>query len=221
MRKIIGAIFQSADGVVQSPGGPSEDSTREFQHGGWVFAYGDEQLGESIGELFSKPFDLLLGRRTYDIFAAYWPYTKEAEFIKNAFNNCQKYVMTRGDGELPWQHSHRIKNLDELKKIKQSAGPDLIIQGSSTLYPVLFQAGLIDELHLMTFPIVLGNGKKLFGEGTPSFEMKMLKSSITPNGIIVANYALGGTLKSGSFAIEEPSPLELERREKMRATDTW
>lgn len=221
MRKIIGAIFQSADGVVQAPGGPTEDPTGEFQHGGWVFAYGDEQFGESIGELFSKPFDLLLGRRTYDIFAAYWPYTKEDEFIKNAFNKCQKYVMTRGDAELPWQHSHRIKTIEELKKVKQSAGPDLIIQGSSTLYPVLFQAGLIDELYLMTFPIVLGKGKKLFGEGTPSFEMKMLKSLITPNGIVVASYAVGGKLKSDSFVIEEPSQLELERREKMRTTDTW
>lgn len=221
MRKIIGAVFQSVDGVVQGPGGPTEDPTGNFQNGGWVFAYGDDKFGEAIGELFSNPFDLLLGRKTYDIFAAYWPYTKENAFIQNAFNKCQKYVMTRGDAPLSWKNSNRVKTLEELKKVKQSDGPDLVLQGSSTLYPTLLKAGLIDELRLMTFPIVLGKGKKLFGEGTPSFEMTMTKNSISPNGIVVASYLIGGDLKHGSFAIEEPSKLEIERREKMRNTDTW
>lgn len=221
MRKIIGAVFQSIDGVVQSPGGPTEDPTGNFQNGGWVFAYSDDKFSDAIWELFSKPFDLLLGRRTYDIFAAYWPFTKQAPFIQNAFNNCHKYVMTRGNSPLPWQNSTRVKTIDELKKIKQSSGPDLVIQGSSTLYSTLLAAGLIDELLLMTFPIVLGKGKKLFGNGTPSVELKMNKSSVTPNGIIVASYLVGGDLKHGSFPVEEPSKLELERREKMRKTSTW
>ncbi len=221
MRKIIGAAFQSIDGVIQGPGGPTEDPTGGFREGGWVFAYADEKFGEAIGELFEKPFDLLLGRRTYEIFAAYWPFTKQDEFIKNAFNKCQKYVMTTGNASLTWDNSTRVQSVEELKKVKQGTGPDLVIQGSSTLYPILLKEGLVDELRLMTFPIVLGRGKRLFDDETPAVEMKILKSSTTPNGIIVANYAVGGDVKHGSFEDEHPSQVEIERREKMRKTDTW
>jgi dihydrofolate reductase len=213
LRKIIGAVFQSADGIMQAPGGPDEDPTQNFKYGGWMFAYADERTSEGVKDLFSKPFDLLLGRRTYDIFSAYWPYVEENNPIGVPFNKCRKYVMSRGENPLDWQNSNRVQSIAELEKIKNGNGPDLIIQGSSTLYPQLLKQRLIDELRLMTFPVVLGNGKKLFDEGTPAIELKMAKSEVSPGGVVIAKYQIGGDVKCGSFVPSEPSPRELERRE--------
>lgn len=216
MRKVIGAVFVSLDGVVQAPGGPDEDRTGGFEKGGWVFPYGDDQTFETVGELFAGPFDLLLGRRTYEIFAAYWPNFPDDERVGGPFNRCTKYVMTHGPQELTWQNSVRVTSLEDLARIKQGEGPDLIIQGSSTLYPQLLGANLIDEMRLMTFPIILGKGKRLFAEGSPATELQMLRSTVSPNGVVIASYRPSGDVKHGSFAMPHPTELELERREKVR-----
>lgn len=190
MRRIIGGTFVSLDGVMQAPGGPTEDTTGGFDLGGWVFKYSDEQFGEAIGKLFDREYDLLLGRRTYDIFAAYWPYYEGGEDnpIATAFNACHKYVLTGGDQELPWANSHRLKTVEDVAALKQTSGPDLIIQGSSTLYPALLDAGLIDRMTLMIFPVTLGSGKRLFGEGTPARKLTMVEQTVTSSGIICSTY---------------------------------
>ena len=221
MRKIIGATFVSLDGVMQAPGGPTEDPTRGFQYGGWLAPFFDEAVGRRIDRLFSGPFDLLLGRRTYDIFAAFWPFAgDEQKEIRDPFNRAAKYVLTSGDEPLPWHNSHRVANLEGIAAIKRSAGPDIIIQGSSMLYPQLLSAGLLDELVLMIFPLVLGSGKRLLGEDTPAGAMRMVEHEVTPAGNIIAAYAPAGAVQTGSFASPDPSPGELERRKKI-AEERW
>lgn len=222
MRKIIGAAFISLDGVIQAPGGPTEDPTGGFELGGWLASYFDEQVGQFIDRLFTPPYDLLLGRRTYDIFSAYWPFVEgEAKQMGEAFDRAGKYVFTRGDQPLTWQNSHRVTSTDALAEIKRGEGPDLIIQGSSTLYPQLLAAGLIDRLTLMTFPVIIGKGKRLFGEGTLPKSMRMVEHQVTSGGTVIATYEPAGDVKPGSFdATEAPSPAEVDRRERMK-TGTW
>ncbi len=221
MRKIIGAVFVSLDGVMQAPGGPEEDPTGGFKLGGWLANYFDEAVGERVDALFAGPFDLLLGRRTYDIFAGYWPFVDGEEGgIGAKFDRAGKYVVTRGDQAFTWQNSHRVPSLDALSRVKGGEGPALIIQGSSTLYPQLLAAGLIDQLVLMTFPLVLGSGKKLFGDGTPSGSMRMVEHQVTPGGNVIATYEPNGEVRPGSFEVIEPTPAELERRHRI-AEGAW
>ena len=222
MRKIIGAIFQSLDGVIQAPGQPDEDPTGGFAHGGWMPQFMDEATGAAIGALFEREFDLLLGRRTYEIFAGYWPFiTDTDQEIAVPFAKCAKYVLTRGDPDLPWNNSHRLRSLDEVAALKREPGPDLIIQGSSTLYPQLLAAGLLDRLTLLTFPVVLGPGKRLFGEGTTAGAMRMVEHQVTDGGNIIATYEPNGEIKPGSFGPTEPlSEAEVERRARM-ARAVW
>ena len=157
MRNIIGGVFLSLDGVIQGPGGPIEDVTGGFNKGGWVFKLWDEAVGDAVGRLFAGEYGLLLGRRTYDIFAAYWPYVAgEGAAMGEAFTRANKYVLTHGDQPLEWANSHRLTSIGDVAALKQGNGPDLIIQGSSTIYPGLLAAGLIDRLMLMTFPVTLG-----------------------------------------------------------------
>ena len=158
-RKIIGAAFVSLDGVMQAPGAPEEDRSGGFAYGGWLEPVGDEAMEEQIGKIFSAPFDLLLGRRTYDIFAGYWPYQSMDNPIAAAFARCGKYVLTHSDAPLEWQGSRRLADLDALAAVKRQHGPDLVIQGSSTLYPQLLARGLIDRLVLIVAPVTLGQGK--------------------------------------------------------------
>jgi len=220
MRKVIGAAFVSLDGVMQAPGGPEEDRTGGFTLGGWLFDYFDEAVGKRIDALFGGEFDLLLGRRTYDIFAAYWPFVEgEDEGIGRRFDRAAKYVVTRGDAPLEWRNSHRLAGLDSLAEVKSGDGPDLVIQGSSTLYPQLLAAGLIDRLMLMTFPLVLGRGKRLFGEGTVSRSMRMLDHEVTPGGAVIATYEPAGEVEPGSFPAQEPTPAELDRRRRVAEGD--
>ncbi|MEA3017209.1 MAG: hypothetical protein QOI38_1931 [Sphingomonadales bacterium] len=221
MRKIIGAAFVSLDGVMQAPGGPEEDRTGGFGLGGWLFDYFDDAVGERIGALFGGDFDLLLGRRTYDIFAAYWPFAQGEEKALGArFDRAAKYVLTRGDEPLEWRNSHRLASLDALAEVKAGEGPDLVIQGSATLYPQLLAAGLIDRLVLMTFPLVLGSGKRLFGDGTLPGSMRMADHEITSGGNIIAAYEPDGEIRPGSFVTAAPGAAELERRRKI-AEGSW
>jgi dihydrofolate reductase len=221
MRKIVGAVFVSLDGVMQAPGGPDEDRTGDFKLGGWLPKYGDDVVGEQVDKLFTPPFDLLLGRRTYDIFAAYWPYaTGEGKSMGERFDRAAKYVVTGGDQRLDWQNSHRLESIDAIAALKRGEGPDLIIQGSGTLYPQLLRAGLIDRLILMTFPVILGSGKRLFGDGTPPGAMRMVEHQITPGGNIIATYQPDGAVETGSFQAQEPSAAELDRRKKIEE-GTW
>ena len=222
MRKVIGAAFVSLDGVMQAPGGPEEDRSGGFKLGGWLFHYFGEAAGRRIDALFADPFALLLGRRTYDIFAGYWPFVEgEDKGLGDRFDRAEKYVVTRGEQPLSWQNSHRLASLEVLAEVKRGEGPALIIQGSSTLYPQLLAAGLIDRLILMTFPVVLGSGKRLFGDGTQPRSMRMVEHEVTPRGVIIATYEPDGAVETGRFGADmAPSTAELDRRARI-AAGTW
>ncbi len=221
MRKIIGAVFVSLDGVMQAPGGPSEDPTGGFTHGGWLWQFSDETIGKRVDALFDRDFDLLLGRRTYDIFAAYWPFVKdEGKALGKKFDRAAKYVLTSDDGPLDWENSHRLAALEDVAEVKRSSGPDLIIQGSGTLYPQLLARGLLDQLVLMTFPVILGSGKRLFGDGSPAQAMRMREHQITSAGNVIATYEPSGEVKPDSSHTTKPSAAERKRRDKI-AAGTW
>jgi dihydrofolate reductase len=221
MRKVIGSAFVSLDGVIQGPGGRTEDPTGGFALSGWLPAFMDEEVGERVGALFSGPFDLLLGRRTYDIFAAYWPYVEGGpKALGESFDRAAKYVLTRGDQALDWENSHRLAGMDALAEVKAGDGPDLIVQGSATLYPQLLAAGLIDRLTLMTFPLVLGPGKRLFGEGTAPRSLALVEHQVTARGTVIATYEPAGPVETGSFYEDRPSAAELVRRQRM-ADGSW
>ncbi|UCI28437.1 dihydrofolate reductase family protein [Mesorhizobium sp. B2-8-5] len=212
MRKIIAATFVSLDGVMQAPGGPEEDPVGGFKFGGWTFHYFDEVGSAAMEELFSKPFALLLGRRTYDIFAAHWPYQNDP--IADVFNPAVKYVATHRPDSLTWQNTQSLGPdiVARLKELKQEDGPDLLIQGSGNLTQTLLANGLIDEIRLMTFPLVLGKGKRLFGDSAMPAAFKLVKSQASATGVIIAIYERAGEIRTGSFAQQEPSKAELERR---------
>lgn len=232
MRRVRGSAFLSLDGVMQAPGGPTEDPTGGFQHGGWLPQFFDEQVGEAIDSFFAGDYDLLLGRRTYDIFAAYWPYVGgEATGIGEifdkvgkdegavaaiemgeAFTRASKYVLTRGNPDLGWSNSHRIGSMDELRAIKHGDGPDLLIQGSSTLYPQLIAEGLLDRLTVMTFPVVLGGGKRLFGDGTPAAALRLVDHKVTSSGAVVATYEPAGSIEHGWAGPQSTSQREQARQ---------
>jgi len=218
MRKIIAATFVSLDGVMQAPGGPDEDPTGGFKYGGWVFPHADEETGRMLFETFEKPFDLLLGRKTYDIFAAFWPYVAGDDPIASRFNSVNKYVATRGDSELKWAGSQSLgKNVvAALNELKAGEGPDLLIQGSGDLIQTLLHHGLIDEFKLVIFPLVLGGGKKLFADGTMPAAMKLLHTQSSPTGVIFATYQPDGPVKTGSFVGQNPSEEEIERRKSLK-----
>lgn len=223
MRKITGAAFLSLDGVMQAPGGQNEDPTGGFDQGGWLFKIWDPGIAETLGSLFSGDYDLLLGRRTYDIFAAFWPYAEgENKPMSEAFDRANKYVLTRRDQPLEWQNSHRLRGVDDVANIKAEQGSDIIIQGSSTIYPELLRAGLIDTLITMTFPVTLGRGKRLFGEGTPVDKLEMTDHRVTDKGAVIATYQPGGTLPP--YPPEAPIPATSDReleRQKQIAAGEW
>ena len=216
MRKIIGGVFQSLDGVMQAPGGPTEDPTGGFTLGGWSAMLWDDRMGQAMGGLFGEPFDLLLGRKTYEIFAAHWPYAPDGDPFAPALNRAAKYVLTRGDETLEWQNSHRLPDIAAVKALKAGDGPNLLIQGSTTLYPELLAAGLIDRLFVMTFPVVVGGGKRLFGGGTPSGAFKLVVQEASTTGVIIATYEPAGKIAIGSFQHAAPSPAEQKRQQRMK-----
>jgi dihydrofolate reductase len=218
-RRIIGGAFMSLDGVVQAPGGPDEDTSGGFAHGGWMQPIFDEAVGHQIDTLFAGDFDLLLGRRTYDIFAAFWPFMPADDPIAARFARAEKYVLTRSEKALDWKTSHRLAGLDALATVKAGTGRDLVIQGSSTLYPQLLERGLLDRLVLMTAPITLGAGKRLFADGTPARTLKLIEQRTAAGGWVMATYEPAGAVATGSFATLEPSAPELQRRARVKAGD--
>jgi len=218
MRKIIVATFTSLDGVMQAPGGPREDPTGGFALGGWTAPHFDAALGASMGEIFGRPFDLLLGRKTYDIFAAHWPFVSDPnDPIAGLFNQVTKYVASRSSPKLSWQNSRWLGRdiVASLKTLKGEDGPDLLVQGSSDLLQTLWKHGLVDEFSVLIFPVVLGKGKRLFGDGAVPVGLKLVKSQAYPTGVIVANYEPAGEVRTGDFQLAEPSEAELERRRNL------
>ncbi|MCU0305760.1 MAG: dihydrofolate reductase family protein, partial [Thermoanaerobaculales bacterium] len=199
------------------------DTTGGFDQGGWVFKVWDEGVNDVLGGLFSGDYDLLLGRRTYDIFAAYWPYVADDDAgMGEAFTRANKYVLTRGDHPLEWANSHRLKGIEDVSALKRTDGPDLIIQGSGTIYPGLLAAGLIDRLTLLTYPVTLGTGKGIFGAGTPAAMMKMIDHRVSDKGTIVATYVPDGALPPypSSAPAESTSEREAQRQRRM-ADGSW
>jgi dihydrofolate reductase len=178
--------------VMQAPGGATEDPSGGFDLGGWVVKYSDEKSGAAVRTMvgtLAKPNDVLLGRKTYDIWASIWPHAPADDPFGPVFTKANKYVTTRGTGTFAWANSHQLRGIDELRKVKAGNGPDIVLWGSSTLYPQLLEANLIDRLLLLTFPLTLGKGKKLFGSTTHPVEMKLLASEVTSTGVIMTTYA--------------------------------
>jgi dihydrofolate reductase len=220
MRKVIVGAFVSMDGVMQAPGGPEEDPTGGFAFGGWVAPLMDEVFGAEIDKLFGQPFDLLLGRRTYDIFAAFWPYAEGGPYddIAKAFNRITKYVATRQGADLTWKGSVALRDAaGDVATLKQEDGPALITQGSTEVVHALLAAGLVDEIRTFTFPVLLGKGKRLFGDDSQPRTFTLTHSAVSPNGIIVAIYARDGEVKTETVGgATEPTQAELARREKLK-----
>jgi dihydrofolate reductase len=215
MRELIVNTFLTLDGVMQAPGGPEEDPRGGFEHGGWSFGYWDEAMQNSMGELMGKPFDLLLGRHTYEIFAAYWPYSTEPG--AEPLNRATKHVASHTLRDVSWESSKLLEGEvpEAVRALKQEDGPELQVHGSATLLQTLFAENLIDELRLFTFPLVLGEGKRLFGEGTHAEGFELTSSETSSTGVVMATYKPGAEIKGGSFASQEPSEAELERRAKL------
>ncbi len=207
MRKLVVLSFITLDGVMQAPGGPEEDRTGVFNHGGWVFPYFDDFLGKVMVGQMSHLFDLLLGRKTYEIFAAHWPYVKtEGDPIAAGIDKAKKYVASKTLTRLAWSNSELIKGdvAEEVKKMKAQDGPEIQVHGSGNLIQTLLKDDLVDELWLKIFPITLGRGKRLFAEGTIPIGFKLIESGSSPSGVIVATYARTGEVKTGSFALNPP-----------------
>ena len=194
MRKVITGAFVSLDGVMQAPGGPEEDPTGGFKLGGWVVPYIDDVFGQEVDHLFGQPFDLLLGRKTYEIFAAHWPYAEggENDFIAKRFNSVTKYVATRSNMELTWRGSGALHDAAaDVARLKRADGPALVTQGSSDLIQTLLASDLIDEIRTFTFPILLGRGKKLFGNGAKPVSFTLVDNKVSGRGVAISRYEGG------------------------------
>jgi dihydrofolate reductase len=213
MRKLTGAAFVSLDGVMQAPGGPEEDPTSDFRFGGWAHPFWDK-MGP-FEDLIMGDYDLLLGKRTYDIFAAYWPYNQDNP-IGDKFQRINKYVLTHSDEPLSWENSSKLSGDTSavVRELKKTEGRDLLIQGSSTLYVPLLSEGLIDRLVLMTFPVLLGEGKRIFDGSESPGALKLAESFVSEKGVVFGSYEPAGEVRTGTFATKEPSEAELKRREK-------
>ena len=194
MRKIIAITQVTVDGVMQAPGGPEEDPSNGFTHGGWAMPFGDDVLSQVIDETIAGEFAMLLGRRTYDIFAGYWP--NQSGRIAKAFNKATKYVDTRSRDQLDWKTSQRIGGdvVAEIRRLKASDGPVLHIWGSSELLQTLFAADLVDEYRLWVAPVVVGKGKRLFENGVPPRGLSLVATRSTPKGVLINTYRLAGAL---------------------------
>ena len=218
MRKIVVGAFVSLDGIMQAPGGPDEDPIGGFKHGGWAAPYFDKSMEEAVGEMFSRPFDLLLGRKTYDIFAAYWPYVDPDDSIGPLFDRINKYVATRNPNlKLSWQNSHALgpDAVSAVRTLKNEEGPDLLTQGSTDFLKTLLASDLVDEINIFFFPLLLGKGKKLFGDAAFPTALELVSSKVTGSGVTINKYARGGEIVTGSIGSDQPTEAELERRRNL------
>lgn len=220
MRKIIVGAMLSLDGVMQAPGGRTEDPTKGFKFGGWLMPLFDQELGEEIDRLFDEPFDLLLGRKTYEIFAAYWPYYDENApdgNIARLFNRINKYVVSRsGDVDTGWQGSVLLRDIADVKRLRESDGPNLVTQGSTELVHALLANDLVDEMAFFIAPVVLGGGKKLFADGSAPHSYKLTRSRVSSTGVMMAHYERAGDIKIGDIEVASPSDRERARQERMK-----
>jgi dihydrofolate reductase len=204
MRKLIVAEQISLDGVIQSPGAPKEDPSGEFRLGGWIVPYADEAIGHALQDLFSQPFELLLGRRTYEIFAAYWPHVRAdsaSHAIADLFNSVPKHVATHRSDTLDWQNSHALEGdlADAIRALKDRDGVNLLTWGSGDMVRQLLAIGLVDELQLLIYPVVLGRGKRLFGDNAQASAFTLAHSNSTPRGVLIARYVRSGEVRTGTF----------------------
>jgi dihydrofolate reductase len=220
MRKLIVGAMVSMDGVMQAPGGQWEDPTRGFKFGGWVMPFFDQEFHEELDHLFSEKFDLLLGRKTYEIFAAYWPYYDENApdgGIAKLFKDLKKYVVSRsGDVDTSWQGSVLLRGVADVKRLREQDGPNLVTQGSTELVHALVADDLVDAMSIFTIPIVLGGGKKLFADGAAPHSYKLTRSRVSSTGLMIAHYERGGEIKVGNTALDNLSKAEAARQERMR-----
>jgi dihydrofolate reductase len=215
MRKLVVNTFASLDGVMQAPGGPEEDPTGGFEYGGWSVPFWDDRMGHDMSEFMGKPFDLILGRKTYEIFAAHWPHSDEPGAAE--LNRATKYVASRTLDRLDWENSTLLEGdvSEAVARLKAEDGPELQVHGSSDLIQTLLRSGLIDEFRVWIFPVVLGSGKRLFGDGAPPQALKLVDSQVSGTGVMMATYQPAGEIQPGSFALEEPTEAELRRRESL------
>jgi dihydrofolate reductase len=200
MRKIHVLTFLTMDGVMQGPGGPEEDTSNGFRHGGWSVGYFDDFVGQEMAKQMGHKFDLLLGRRTYEIFASHWPHVQGP--IGDPINNATKYVATNRPLTKGW-NTVRLEGdvVEAIRKLKTGSGPDLQVHGSGTLIQTLLRNDLVDELWLKIFPVTIGSGRRLFAEGTAHAGFALVESSVSPSGVIIAKYERAGEVKAGSFAL--------------------
>jgi dihydrofolate reductase len=203
MRTLFVNTFLTLDGVMQAPGGPGEDDSGGFAHGGWSVTYWDERMGELMGETMSHPFDLVLGRRTYDIFAAHWPRATDQAAAK-PLNEATKYVASRGRPALDWPTSVQIEGdvADGVAALKRTDGPELQVHGSGDLLQTLIRHGLVDRYRLWVFPVVVGRGKRLFADGTVPAGLRMVDSTVSSTGVMIGTYEPAGEVPIGSFALD-------------------
>ena len=201
MRKLIVLSFVTLDGIMQAPGGPDEDRSGGFEFGGWTVPFFDDFSGQVMAEQMGRPFDLLLGRKTYEIFAGYWPKQDPRNVLGAALNRAMKYVVSRTLARADWTPSRLIKDdaPAEIRRIKETAGPDLQVHGSGDLIQTLLKHDLVDELWLKIFPVTLGRGKRLFAEGAIPANFKLLDSRVSPRGVLIANYGRDGQVQTGTF----------------------
>src|SRR5262245_28150854 len=204
MRKFIVAEHISLDGVIQSPGGPKEDPGSDFRLGGWAVPYANQAIGQAVHDLLSQPFELLLGRRTYDIWAAYWPRVganSASHTIADLFNTVPKHVATHRSDSLDWQNSHALEGdlADAIRAVKHQDGDNLLTWGSGDLVRQLLAVGLVDELRLLIYPVVLARGKRLFDDDAQPSAFTLAHSTRTPGGVLITRYVRGGEVRTGTF----------------------
>lgn len=222
MRRLIASTFVSLDGIMQAPGEPEEDPTGGFTLGGWMFGYADDSMDISAAGFDGQDRELVLGRRTYQIFEAYWPYQPEDHPIAKTLNAAKKYVASRTLTALHWNNSTLLAGdvAAAISALKARPGPDLQIIGSGNLIQTLQAAALIDEYNVWTFPVVLGRGKRLFGESARPSALRLVHSRVSATGVVMSTYVPGGDVRPGSFPSAEPSDKELARRQRL-ANGAW
>ncbi len=203
MRRLIVSTFLTLDGVMQAPGGPGEDDSGGFAYGGWSVNYWDEQMGQVMGEAMSTPFDLVLGRKTYDLFAAYWPHATDQAGAK-PLNDATKYVVSRSRPALEWKQSVLIEGdaAEGIAALKNENGPELQVHGSGNLIQTLMRHNLVDEYRLWVFPLVIGSGKRLFSDGTLPSALRLVDSTVSTTGVVIGTYEPAGEIVTGSFALD-------------------